>query len=213
MKKCIIIGAGEFNEKVITKDAEDILSVADVCYYNYLKLDNHDDLLIDYLIGDFDSLDIQKVKLDNRTKILKLYPVKDDTDVLDAVKYALDKGFNEFAIYGALGKRVEHSIANIGVLSYIKDHNANGFLYDGPKVIRIVKNEKIFLDNKYTGYISFFSLYEKSSGVTVKNLRYELDNYDIYENYPLGIDNEFIGKSASIEVKKGKLLVIYNRNI
>lgn len=210
--KCIIIGAGEFNEKVIEKNSDDLLIVADGGYYNYLKLENNKDLFIDILIGDFDSLDLQKVNIDNRTKILKLYPVKDDTDVLDAVKYALDMGYNEFYIYGALGKRVEHSIANIGVLSYIKDHNANGFLFDDKKVIRVVKNERIILDSKYNGYISIFSMYEKSSGVTVKNLRYELNNYDLYENYPLGIDNEFIGKSASIEVKKGKLLVIYHKD-
>lgn len=210
--KCIIIGAGEFNEKVIEKKEGDLLIVADGGYYNYLKLENNKDLFIDILIGDFDSLDLQKVNIDSRTKILKLYPVKDDTDVLDAVKYALDMGFNEFYIYGALGKRVEHSIANIGVLSYIKDHNANGFLFDDKKVIRVVKNERIILDSNYTGYISVFSMYEKSLGVTIKNLRYELNNYDLYENYPLGIDNEFIGKSASIEVKKGKLLVIYNKN-
>ena len=210
--KCIIIGAGEFNEKTIEKKEGDLLIVADGGYYNYLKLENQKDLFIDILIGDFDSLDLQKVNIDCKTKILKLYPVKDDTDVLDAVKYALDMGFNEFYIYGALGKRVEHSIANIGVLSYIKDHNANGFLFDVKKVIRVVKNERIILDSNYSGYISIFSMYEKSSGVTIKNLRYELNNYDLYENYPLGIDNEFIGKSASVEVKKGKLLVIYNKN-
>ena len=210
--KCIIIGEGEFNEKTIEKKHGDLLIVADGGYYNYLKLENQKDLFIDILIGDFDSLDLQKVNIDCKTKILKLYPVKDDTDVLDAVKYALDMGFNEFYIYGALGKRVEHSIANIGVLSYIKDHNANGFLFDDKKVIRVVKNERIILDSNYSGYISIFSMYEKSSGVTIKNLRYELNNYDLYENYPLGIDNEFIGKSASVEVKKGKLLVIYNKN-
>ena len=210
--KCIIIGAGEFNERIIEKKEGDLLIVADGGYYNYLKLENQKDLFIDILIGDFDSLDLQKVNIDCKTKILKLYPVKDDTDVLDAVKYALDMGFNEFYIYGALGKRVEHSIANIGVLSYIKDHNANGFLFDNKKVIRVVKNERIILDSNYSGYISIFSMYEKSCGVTIKNLRYELNNYDLYENYPLGIDNEFIGKSASIEVKKGKLLVIYNKN-
>ena len=120
--------------------------------------DTYKDLFIDILIGDFDSLDLGKVNIDSRTKILKLYPVKDDTDVLDAVKYALDMGYNEFFIYGALGKRVEHSIANIGVLSYIKDHNANGFLFDQSKVIRVVKNERIILDSKYSGYISIFSM-------------------------------------------------------
>ena len=110
-----------------------------------------------------------------------------------------------------MGKRLEHSIANIQVLSYLKDHNSNGYLIDLNKVIRVIKNEKISFDSSYKGYVSIFSLYTKSSGVTLRNLKYELDNYDLYENFPLGIDNEFIEKESSIEVKDGKLLIIYSK--
>lgn len=120
-------------------------------------------------------------------------------------------GYNEFHLYGCLGKRIEHSIANIGVLSYLKDNNTNGYLIDQKKIIRVIKNEKIVFDDTYKGYISIFSLYTKSSGVTLKNLKYELNDYELNENFPLGIDNEFIGKNSSVEVKDGKLLVIYNK--
>ena len=211
MKKCIIIGAGDFNEKSILKNKDDLLIIADGGYNNYLKLDNYNLDDIDLLIGDFDSLDINNIKLSSNTKIIKLNPIKDDTDIVDACKYGLDIGYNEFYIYGCLGKRLEHSIANIQVLSYLKDHNSNGYLIDLNKVIRVIKNEKISFDSSYKGYVSIFSLYTKSSGVTLRNLKYELDNYDLYENFPLGIDNEFIEKESSIEVKDGKLLIIYSK--
>ena len=211
MAKCIIIGAGDFNEKRIVKNNDDLLIIADGGYYNYLKLDNYNLDDIDVLVGDFDSLDKKNLKLSANTKVITLNPIKDDTDIVDACKYGLDMGYNEFYIYGCLGKRLEHSIANIQVLSYLKDHNSNGYLIDLNKVIRVIKNEKISFDSSYKGYISIFSLYTKSSGVTLKNLKYELDNYDLYENFPLGIDNEFIEKESSIEVKDGKLLIIYSK--
>lgn len=211
MKKCIIIGAGDFREKEIIKNKDDLLIVADGGYLNFLKLDNYSLDDIDILIGDFDSLDIKNILLNSKTKIIKLNPIKNDTDIVDACKYGLDMGYNEFYIYGCLGKRLEHSIANIQVLSYLKDHNSNGYLIDLNKVIRVIKNELISFDSSYKGYISVFSLYTKSSGVTLKNLKYELDNFELCENFPLGIDNEFIGLDSSIEVKDGKLLIIYNK--
>ena len=211
MGKCIIIGAGEFNEKEIKKNKDDLLIIADAGYNNYLKLDNYNTSDIDVLIGDFDSLDIKSIKLSSNTKIIELNPIKNDTDIVDACKYGLNMGYNEFYLYGCLGKRIEHSIANIGVLSYLKDNNANGYLIDQNKIIRVIKNEKITFDDTYKGYISIFSLYTKSSGITLKNLKYELNDYELSENFPLGIDNEFIKKNSSIEVKDGKLLVIYNK--
>ena len=210
MKKCIIIGAGDFSEKIIIKDRFDLLIVADGGYYNFLKLDNANINDIDILIGDFDSLNRNELKIKDATKIITLNTIKDDTDILDAAKYGLEMGYKEFYIYGALGGRIEHSIANIGVLSYLKDKNANGYLLDNKKIIRVIKNERILFDEYNKGYISAFSMYEKSSGVTMKNLKYELNDYTICENYPIGIDNEFIGKESYIEVKDGKLLLIYN---
>ena len=211
MKKCIIIGASEFYEESIIKDKEDLLILADGGYNNYLKLKNYNLDDVDLLIGDFDSLDKNKIKLTNKAKIITLNPIKDDTDIFDAIKYGLDMGYNEFYMYGCLGGRIEHSIANIQILSYLKENNANGYLVDRSKIIRVIKNEKIEFDNTYKGYISIFSLVNECSGVTIKNLKYEIENHILTESFPLGIDNEFIGKCSSVEVKKGKLLVIYNK--
>ncbi|MBP5445166.1 MAG: thiamine diphosphokinase [Acholeplasmatales bacterium] len=207
MNRCIIIGAGEFSEKQIIKTDEDFLIVCDGGYNNYLKLDNCDKLSIDLLIGDFDSFDIEKIDNKNIKKIVKLNPIKDDTDVVDAVKYGLEMGYNEFCLYGCLGGRLEHSIANIQILAYIKDNNANGYIIDESKRIIILKDEEISLTGN--GYISIFALSGKVSGVTLKNLKYELNNATLSNSFPLGIDNEFIDKPAFIKVKKGKLLVIY----
>ena len=208
--KCIIIGAGEFREKEIIKEKDDLLILCDAGYNNYLKLDNHNIEDIDLLIGDFDSLDRDSVKLSEKTKIITLYPKKNDTDVLDACIYGLDKGYKDFHIYGCLGGRIEHSFANIQILSYLKEKKANGLLIDNGKIIRILKNESLYLSSKYNGYISIFSLIDESKGVTLRNLKYELMNSTLKESYPIGIDNEFINKESFIEVKNGKVLLIYN---
>jgi thiamine pyrophosphokinase len=58
--------------------------------------------------------------------------------------------------------------------------------------------------------ISILSLSPISKGVTLKNLKYELNNKELSFDFPLGVSNEFIqNKKATIEVKDGCLLIIY----
>ena len=58
------------------------------------------------------------------------------------------------------------------------------------------------------GFLSLFSLGEKASGVTIRNLKYEMQDGEITNSFPIGISNEFIGKRSSVTVEQGMLAVI-----
>ena len=47
--------------------------------------------------------------------------------------------------------------------------------------------------------------------VSLKNLKYELNHYELNNYTTLGVDNEFINKQATIEVIEGTLIVVRNR--
>ena len=55
-----------------------------------------------------------------------------------------------------------------------------------------------------------FSLREMSFGVTLKGLKYPLNEYNMDNLFPIGVSNEFTGKEVSITVKDGELAVIYD---
>ena len=59
-----------------------------------------------------------------------------------------------------------------------------------------------------TGFLSLFSIGEKASGVTIRNLKYEMQDGEITNSFPIGISNEFIGKRSSVTVEQGMLAVI-----
>ena len=67
---------------------------------------------IDLIVGDFDSL----CNIPANVNIYKLPKEKDETDLFVAIEEGMKKGYTEFHIYGALGGRIEHSIANIQIL-------------------------------------------------------------------------------------------------
>lgn len=200
MGNCIVVGAIDVNVK-IEKQKDDFLIAADKGYLNCLK----QNLDVDLLIGDFDSL---KIVPDNIEKI-KLNEIKDDTDVFDALMEGIKRGYKSFILYGVIGGRFDHTFANIQILLFLKNKGYEAKIIDEDRTYIILENESIELPKKERGYLSVFSLSAISHGVTLKNLKYELKNAILTSEFPLGVDNEYIDKSPFIEVKDGKILLIY----
>ena len=140
--------------------------------------------------------------------IYRLPCEKDDTDTLAAIRMAVDKGYTRFTIYGGLGGRLSHTMANIQSLLYLKEQGLYGELAGDGSRIFLVKDESVTLPLQEQGYISVFSFSEKAEGVTLKNLKYEIEDVELTNSFPIGVSNEFVGKQAEISVRKGSLLVI-----
>ena len=165
----------------------------------------------DEIVGDFDSLPPEKQELLEQYPqeiIYRLPCEKDDTDTLAALKMAVEQGYEHFTIYGGLGGRLSHTMANIQSLLYLKEQGLTGELIGTDSKIFLVKDEKITIPAKEEGYISVFAFSEKAEGVTLKNLKYEIEDATLTNAFPIGVSNEFVGKEAEISVKKGILLVV-----
>ena len=205
-RHAVLIGAGEMRNEIPDISETDFVIALD----GGLQFCVEHDMKPDMIVGDFDSLSA------NKQGLLKQYPEemihrlpceKDDTDTLAAIKLAVDQGFNRFAIYGGLGGRLSHTMANIQSLLYLKKLGLYGELIGEGCKIFLLKDEGYVLEEK-TGYVSVFSFSEKADGVTLNNLKYEVEDVVLTNDFPLGVSNEFIGKTAEISVKNGTLLVV-----
>ncbi len=197
---CYIFGAMPVENFPFKINIDDLVIAADLGVANTNKFN----IIPDYIIGDFDSLGYVP-KEDNTI----IYPIeKDDTDTLLAVKLALKKGYKSFRIFGCIGGRLDHTIANIQTASYIAENNGNSVFFGDKENFSVFKNNNISFDEACTGNISVFAL-EKSNEVKINNLFYELDNGQLTPNIPLGVSNKFINKNSVISVENGKLLVIW----
>lgn len=210
---CIIIGAGDLTVGSVPYNPEtDYVIAADggLMYCQVLELEP------DLIIGDFDSVDaefgeaVQVISKNCPEKVITLPVVKDDTDMLAAVKYGLKLGYKSFRLYGANGGRLEHTIANIQILKYLKEHGAVGYIMDGTGMILLAQNETVSFRDTMDGYVNIFSLNEKAHGVTIRGLKYELDHATLTNAVPVGISNEFIGVQSDVTVEDGTLLIIVN---
>lgn len=210
---CIIIGAGDLTVGYVPYDAKmDYVIAADggLMYCEVLDLEP------DLVIGDFDSVDeahqqaIEQIQTVASEKVCTLPEEKDDTDMLAAIKKGLSLGYKKFRLYGANGGRLEHTVANIQLLKYLKEQDAVGYIMDGHGIILLAQNETICFKQAMEGYVNIFSMNEKAHGVTIRGLKYELENATLSNAMPLGISNEFVGKTAEVTVLDGTLLLIVN---
>ncbi|TCL58424.1 thiamine pyrophosphokinase [Kineothrix alysoides] len=208
--KCIVVGAGDFTPIEIDKKEGDFCIAVDGGYL-YCKLIG---LAVDLLIGDMDSIDenirpeIEAMKEESPEKVIVLNPEKDDTDSLAALRIGMEKGYKDFRIYGAMGGRVEHTIANIQCLSFLKNNGRKAYIMDANVMMTVIKNESIKFDKGMDGFLSLFSLGEKARGVTIEGMKYPLKEATVTNDYPIGISNEFIGEECVITVEEGMLLLI-----
>lgn len=196
---CYIAGAGDCSRLFLKLKKEDFVIAVDGGY-EYVKGNR-----IDLVVGDFDSLPY----VPEHPNVITLKPEKDDTDMMVALKEGLKRGYETFYIYGGCGGRIDHTYANIQCLAYLVDHYARGYLLTEDQVITMIQNDSIIFHSDMQGYVSVFAYGEKAEGVTIKGLKYSLENEALCDSFPLGVSNEFTGKTAEISVQKGRLLVIY----
>ncbi len=210
---CIIIGAGDLTVGSIPYHKEhDYVIAADggLMYCGILELEP------DLIIGDFDSVDeehklaVDTIKELAPERIISLPIEKDDTDMLAAIKVGLSLGYKVFRLYGANGGRLEHTIANIQLLKYLKGQDAVGYIMDGNGMMLLAQNETICFKETMEGYVNIFSMNEKAHGVTIRGLQYELEQAILTNDMPIGISNQFIGQASEVTVEDGTLLILVN---
>lgn len=203
-KRCVIIGGAaiqdyEYQKKHIR--GNDFIIVCD----SGLRHINELGVSPDLIVGDFDSWQQPE---NPGAELIVLPCEKDDTDTVFAAKEALNRGFTDIVVLGAVGGRLDHTIGNVGILQYIAEEGGRGLLVDDYSEMTIVgSNAEVIEDN--CSYFSLLAIYGDALGVNIQNAKYPLEDAIIRTNYQYGISNEVIpGQKAKVWVEQGNLLLV-----
>ena len=110
-----------------------------------------------------------------------------------AIKEGLGRGETEFHLYGGMGGRTDHTIANLQGLLYLADHGARGWLYGDRERFTAIRDGSITLPAREKGIVSVFCMGADSQGVT--------------SSFPLGVSNHYVGNPVRVTVTRGSLLI------
>ena len=198
MKKCVIFCAGAMDVAPVKIDAQDLCIAADGGLRHAQRLG----ITPSVILGDFDSLGYVP-------QGAMVHPVeKDDTDAMLAVRLGLDRGYKTFYLYGALdGARLDHTLANFQLLQFLQKQGAKGYLVGNSQTATVLWGKNT-ARREAEGIISLFAL-DGAAKVTLKGLKYNLENGTLSPDFPLGVSNHFTGNGAEISVTQGSVLAIY----
>ena len=175
------------------------------------------DLEPDVAVGDFDSLSAEGAKYMETlkdTEIRRLKPEKDDSDTQSAANYAIEQGTERIMILGATGNRIDHLMANFGLLMLGKTKQVQIVLVDAYNYMSLIESGMILKKEEQFGkYVSFFPIEGEVTGLTLKGFKYPLNSYTLkVEDSGLTVSNEISDPEAEVTFETGKLLMIMSRD-
>lgn len=204
MKRAYIFGAGEYDGPPPAVQRGDLLLAADGGY-DYLAQNG---MIPQLLLGDLDSLRTLPSGLETR-----VFPVeKNETDMELAVCEALSREAEELYLYGALGGRLDHTLANIQLLAGLVRKGKRAYLVSEKATVTALHDGALRFSETFTGTLSVFAYGGEARGVTLAGLRYPLTDYALPDDVSLGVSNEFTGREAHVSVKNGTLLLVWSGN-
>lgn len=202
MRRCVIVGAAPIGDYARARAAlrpDDFFLYCDGGLRHAAGLAAAPDLIV----GDFDSHPMP----DTAAETIILPREKDDTDTVFAAKEALRRGFEEFLLLGALGGRLDHALANVGILLMLDGAGKRAAALDDFSQLEIVSGEAAVPDS--WPFFSLLAVDGPAEGVTIRGAKYPLEDARIHAAYQYGVSNEALpGQTARITVRKGRLLLV-----
>ncbi len=207
MSKAVIITSFIENEINIRArlNSEDYVICTDGGYDIAYAQGIHPDLIL----GDFDSI---QGELPENVEIKRFKPEKDFTDLELAIKTAAESEFTELEIIGGIGGRLDHTVANLQLFYHYHTCFKSMLMLDGRNMCFVLNSKKestFVIPFVGDSYFSVFSLTPKTTGLSIKDAKYELTNHTLTNDFPLGVSNEFSdNKNAVISMDDGILLIV-----
>lgn len=213
MKILIVAGGKEPSESLLKNyaQASDLIIAADKGAESLLKYD----IPFNILLGDFDSMDKEalnekKVKRNWHGEIITYKMEKDFSDTEAAVEKAISYNPEEVILLGAIGTRLDHTLANITLLKKLKENNIHGEIVDEHNRIYIITESTII--KKDSPFISFSAFTKEVTNFSLKGFKYPLNNYTLKFGESLTVSNEIVESRGEVTFDKGYVLVNHTRD-
>ena len=173
---------------------------------------------IDRWVGDGDSLGEEALaRLETLgVPIERANSEKDESDTELAVRAALREGAGGIVIVGGLGgRRIDHALANIGLLAMPELADRGAVILDGRSRLTLIQAPDAAgravdrpLPGRTGDVVSLLPVGPGVDGVTTRGLEYALVNEPLPVGAARGLSNVRTDADAGVTVKAGSLLVV-----
>ncbi|MCE1190439.1 MAG: thiamine diphosphokinase [Ignavibacteria bacterium] len=207
-KSAIIYANGEKPSDKVIKfiHSDNALSVCTDGALHYCRALN---IAVQVLIGDLDSVSNEELAVFPKSGRVIKFNRQDDTDLEKALRFLLDENYSQVTITGAVGKRFDHTLANLSLLIKYMDCFSL-CIVTNHSVLYPVKNEQTFYCTP--GEIVSFYGFMADTRVTTNGLAYPLDDEIIVLGERDSTSNVTTGDSFTISTNDRPLIVVRQLN-
>jgi thiamine pyrophosphokinase len=211
ISRAVIFANGEVSEFAAVRDllrAGDTLIAADGGSRHLAQLGR----LPALLIGDLDSTPEAEVERLSRAGVrVERYPVaKNETDLELAILAAIEAGYHQVVIVGALGGRLDQTLGNIALLGDPRFAGADIRLDDGREEVWLVRQETT-ISGRAGDTVSLLPVGGEAHVVVTEGLEYPLKDETLYPYRTRGISNVLVGNEALVSVREGEMVCVHRR--
>jgi thiamine pyrophosphokinase len=163
------------------------------------------------VIGDLDSLeeaDRQTLEASG-TEFITHSPDKDQTDLELALLDALARGATEITVLGAIGGRLDMTIANVQLLSLSDLAGIQVELWHGAQTASLIRPPGGPIEGDAGDGISLIPLGGDLRGITTHDLQYPLKDENLGLGPARGVSNVISGSDPRVELGDGSLLIVH----
>lgn len=205
--KCVIVSGGSPpSEKLLKQQLSDADFVIGVDGAADMLMDL--DIKADVVIGDFDTA--KKINVlgqqNNGAEVIRLRVDKNETDTEAAVNLAIERGAKNIVMLGAVGSRLDHSLANISMLKPMFEQGVFAKIIDDNTEM-FINDSEVSLCANVGQTISILPLCSDIT-VTARGLKYPLDELFLPFGTSRGVSNIIESSSVSINISGGYALII-----
>lgn len=159
----------------------------------------------DFIIGDFDSFEPGS---DETARVIR-DTNQETNDLEKALQLAIRQGCSDALVFGATGKRTDHTLKNLSQLIRFENEFDSLRFRDSFSEIRLIRSP-YRAEFPLSTSLSLFPLSGTVNGIRTQGLRYPLFGERLKNGERDGTSNETTSDRVEIEYESGDLLLIIN---
>jgi thiamine pyrophosphokinase len=165
-------------------------------------------------VGDMDSIEpeLQEHLEREGCRFLKHPSRKNETDSELAIRYALSEGATELVLLAALGGRIDHTLANVLLLTIPELSKVGARLVDGNQELILIRDE-VAIEGTPGDLVSLLPLSTDVAGIQTEGLEYALHGGTLKLGEARGVSNVLVAGRARVEVQQGLLLLVHQHQV
>ena len=165
----------------------------------------------DLIVGDFDSASPTDLRAFAAVPVRRFDTRKNQLDLELAIEAALDKGATTLRLFGALGSRLDQSLAALFIAARLAQGGVEISLHGANQDIFLLAGEdRLELELLPKQIFSLLSLSE-ASNVSVTNAEYNLDDFELKYGVGLGVSNRVSVSPLKVRTTRGVLALVVER--